>query len=96
MKTFNKKKFCLVPQETYSGRFYRNGFAWFSFVYQGVDGKWFKEPQAKPRIKTDINGRFISICGASDPISSQQIEVYRIKCNGIGYGYGRGLLGGLS
>lgn len=90
------KKFCWWPQEVYSSRYYRDGFVWLGYAHLGVDGKWFRVEQFKPRAVFSSGGRLkcisISKCLHDDPMMMQEIECYRIKCNGPSLTQG---LGGL-
>ncbi len=57
-----KRKFCWLPTEIYSCKYYRDGFRWLSFVYVDDDGKHYaKEPLStdKPRVRFDCNGRLV-------------------------------------
>ena len=42
MTIYFKKKFCWLPVETYKSKHYRNGFAWFKFVFVSESGKAYK------------------------------------------------------
>lgn len=37
-----KHKFCWLPTNIYSSRYYRDGFAWLSWAWVGDDGKAYK------------------------------------------------------
>lgn len=78
------KKFCWLPQEVYSSRYYRDGCVWFGYAHKGVDGKWFRCEQFKPRIRFNADGRMthVSYLITDDPMARQEFENYKIKCNG--------------
>lgn len=91
------KKFCWWPQEVYSSRYYRDGCVWLGYAHQGVDGKWFRVEQFKPKAVFGTDGRLkhvlTSQCAFDDPMMRQEIECYKIKCNGLPVNQGLGNLG---
>jgi hypothetical protein len=86
MKTRNKK-FCWLPQPVYSTRYYRDGFVWLGYAHIGIDGKWFRNEQFKPKAVFGADGRLKYVLTAkswqNDPLMRQELEVYKIKCNGL-------------
>ena len=90
------RKFCWLPTPVYLSRYFRDGFVLFGWAHKGVDGKWFRAEQVKPRIRFNTAGYIthVSIQITSDPMARQQFECYKIKCNGSPF-QGLGNLGGL-
>lgn len=49
------KKFCWLPTKVYSSPYYRDGFSWFSCVYE-LGGKCYRDEPKKIRIRLDSDG----------------------------------------
>jgi len=71
----------------HSSRYYRDGCVWLGYAYQGIDGKWFRHEQFKPKAVFGVDGRLKYILTAKDwqddPLMRQELETYKIKCNGL-------------
>ena len=93
------RKFCWLPTPVYSSKYYRWGFRWFKFVWLGDDGKHYIANIEKIKARFNSGGELLYLLVpkefVNDPMLNQEIECYKIKCNGLNpYGLGTvGLLG---
>jgi len=95
-----KRKFCWLPTPVYSSIYYRDGSRWFSWVWLGDDGKHYTAniPKIKARFNSDGKLLYLMLPAklVNHPVLNQQIECYKIRCNGLNpCGLGAAGLGGL-